>query len=112
MDLLVNKSKLNYSYESVPKYPAVNRDFALLVKEDILVGDIERIIKQRGGKILESFRLFDVYKGKQIEEGHKSVAYSLIFRAKDHTLGEKEISKAMDKILNGLEYELGITLRK
>lgn len=111
-ELLVKASSLDSKYEPVPKYPAVNRDLALLVKEDILVGQIEEIIKKRGGKILEEFKLFDVYQGKQIEEGYKSVAYSLIFRAKDHTLSEKEINKVMDKILNGLEYELGITLRK
>ncbi len=84
----------------------------MLVKEDVLVGSIEKVIKQRGGKLLELIELFDVYQGSQIEAGYKSVAYALSFRAADRTLKEKEINKTMTKILNGLESELGATLRK
>jgi phenylalanyl-tRNA synthetase beta chain len=112
MATIVEYANLDHSYASVPKYPAVNRDLAFLLKDEILVRDIEKILKQRGGKILESYELFDVYKGEQIEAGYKSIAYSLVFRAKDHTLGEKEINKVMEKILNGLEYELEAKLRK
>ena len=65
----------------------------------------------RGGKILEDYQLFDVYEGDQIEEGFKSVAYSITFRAKDRTLEEADVSGAMKKILNGLE-GMGIELRK
>ncbi len=111
IEKMTSAASLTRSFKAVPKYPAVNRDLALLVKKDILVGQIEFFIKQRGGKILESYQLFDVYEGKQIEEGCKSVAYSLTFRAEDRTLDDKEVSKAMDKILKGLEFELGVTLR-
>ncbi len=111
IDALVEVAKLTRSFKSVPKFPAVNRDLALLVKKEIPVGSIEFLIKQRGGNILESYQLFDVYEGSQIEEGHKSVAYSLTFRAADHTLDEQEVSKAVNKILKGLEFELGITIR-
>ena len=70
----------------------------------------EAIAKQRGGKILESLTLFDVYEGAQILAGHKSVAYSISFRANDHTLEEKEVTAVMNKILNGLK-SMGIELR-
>ena len=78
----------------------------------MLVQDVENILKKRGGKILESFELFDVYKGEQIEKGMKSIAYSLVFRANDRTLSEKEIGKVMNKILKGLETELQAQLRQ
>jgi phenylalanyl-tRNA synthetase beta chain len=111
MDELTQVASLTRSFKPVPKYPAVNRDLALLVKQEILVGQLEFVIKQRGGKILESFQLFDVYQGEQIEKGYKSVAYSLTFRAEDKTLDEGEISKAVTKILKGLEFELGVIIR-
>ncbi len=109
---LLKKATFDHKYTQVPKYPAVNRDVAMLVKDEVLVGQIEKVLKQRGGKLLERLELFDVYKGSQIEEGYKSVAYALSFRAADRTLKEKEINKTMTKILNGLETELGATLRK
>lgn len=97
-------------YEGIAKYPAVSRDISMVVPKNILVGDIERVIAQRGGKILESYQLFDIYEGAQIKEGFKSVAYSITFRAKDRTLEDSDVSGAMKKILNGLE-SLGIELR-
>jgi phenylalanyl-tRNA synthetase beta chain len=98
-------------YEGIAKYPAVSRDLSMVVPHDILVGDIEAMIAQRGGKILESYHLFDIYEGDQIKEGYKSVAYSITFRAKDRTLEEADISGAMKKILNGLS-SMGIELRQ
>lgn len=112
MASLIGRASLDHRYKPVPKYPAVNRDVAMLIKDEVLVGSIEKVIKQRGGKLLESLVLFDVYKGAQIQEGHKSVAYALSFRAEDHTLSENEIQKVMTKILGGLEEELGATLRQ
>ncbi len=97
-------------YEGIAKYPAVSRDISMVVPKNILVGDIEKVIAQRGGKILEEYQLFDIYEGSQIKPGFKSVAYSITFRAKDRTLEESDVSGAMKKILNGLE-ELGIELR-
>lgn len=83
----------------------------MTVPKHVLVGDIEHIITQRGGKILENVNLFDVYEGSQIKEGFKSVAYSISFRAKDRNLEEADVTGAMKKILNGLE-QLGAELRK
>ena len=97
-------------YEGIAKYPAVSRDISMVVPKNILVGDIEKVIEQRGGRILEEYQLFDIYEGSQIKSGYKSVAYSITFRAKDRTLEESDVSGAMKKILNGLE-ELGIELR-
>lgn len=100
------------SYKALPKFPATSRDIAMLVTADTLVGDIEKSIKQRGGKLLEKVELFDVYQGKQIEEGYKSVAYKLVFRAEDRTLTDEDIQKVMKKILNGLEMNVGAKLRE
>lgn len=98
-------------YEGIAKFPAVSRDISMVVPKQVLAGEIEHILVQRGGKILESYSLFDIYEGSQIKEGYKSLAYSVTFRAKDKTLEEAEITAAMKKILNGLE-GLGIELRK
>ncbi len=98
-------------YDGIAKYPAVSRDISMVVPKEILAGQIEAMIEQRGGKILESYRLFDIYEGAQIKKGFKSVAYSITFRAKDRTLEENDITAAMKKILNGLE-GMGIELRQ
>lgn len=97
-------------YEGIAKYPAVMRDISMVVPKEIMVGQIEDVIAQRGGKILEDYQLFDIYEGDQIKAGYKSVAYSITFRAKDRTLEEADITAAMKKILNGLE-GMGIELR-
>lgn len=97
-------------YTGIARFPAVTRDLSMVVPKDVLVGQIEDVLVQRGGKILESYHLFDVYEGAQVLAGHKSVAYSITLRAKDHTLEEKEVTAVMNKILNGLK-DLGIELR-
>lgn len=98
-------------YTGVAKYPSVNRDISMVVPKNVLVGQIEAVIAQRGGKILEDYELFDIYEGEQIKEGFKSVAYSIVFRDKDKTLEDNDVNAAMKKILNGLE-QLGIELRQ
>ena len=98
-------------YTGIAKYPAVTRDISMVVPKKILVGQIEEVIEKNGGANLESYKLFDLYEGAQIKAGFKSVAYSIVFRAKDKTLEEAEITAAMNKILKGLE-DLGIELRK
>ena len=97
-------------YEGIAKYPAVSRDISMVVPKEIMVGQIEAVIAQRGGKILEDYQLFDIYEGDQIKDGYKSVAYSITFRAKDRTLEEADVSASMKKILNGLD-GMGIELR-
>lgn len=111
MPSVTEKATFDRKYEGIAKFPAVTRDISMTVPKEILVGQIEEVIEQRGGKILESYSLFDIYEGAQIKAGYKSVAYSIVFRAKDRTLEEADITAAMKKILNGLE-SMGIELRQ
>ncbi len=111
MPLIVEWATFDRKYEGIAKYPAVSRDISMVVPKEILAGQIEAVIGQRGGKLLESCKLFDIYEGEQIKEGFKSMAYSITFRAKDRTLEEGDVSGVMKKILNGLE-GLGIELRQ
>ena len=111
MPAILPYATFDRKYEGLAKFPAVTRDISMVVPKEILVGQIEAMIEQRGGKILESYSLFDIYEGSQIKEGFKSIAYNITFRAKDRTLEENDITTAMKKILNGLE-SLGIELRK
>ena len=99
-----------HKFTGIAKYPAVTRDLSLVVPKEVLAGQIEEVLEQRGGKILESYELFDIYEGSQIKDGYKSMAYSVVFRDHDKTLEESEINAVMKKILNGLT-GLGIELR-
>ncbi|MBE7721308.1 MAG: phenylalanine--tRNA ligase subunit beta [Lacrimispora celerecrescens] len=110
MPSMIPFTSFDRKYTGIAKYPAVTRDISMVVPKEILVGQIEEVIEQRGGKILESYELFDIYEGSQILSGYKSVAYSITFRAGDHTLEEQEVLTVMKKILNGLQ-GLGIQLR-
>ena len=111
MPFIVEYASFDRKYTGIAKYPAVTRDISMLMRKEILVGQVEEIIEEKGGKLVESYHLFDLYEGSQIAEGYKSVAYSIVFRAADHTLEEKEVSAAMEKILTALE-DIGISLRK
>lgn len=111
MPEIVSRATFDRKYEGIAKFPAATRDISMLVPKEILAGDIEKVFDEKGGKNLESYQLFDIYEGAQIRGGYKSVAYSLVFRAKDRNLEETDISGAMDKILKALE-NMGIELRK
>ncbi len=104
-------ANFDYKFEAVAKYPAVTRDLSMIVPKAVTNEQIETMIEQRGGKILEHLELFDLYEGAPILPGFKSMAYSLVFRRKDKTLEEAEITAAMKKILKGLE-DMNIELRK
>ena len=111
IDKLVELANFDISYKSLPKFPTMQRDIAMLVKDEINVKEIEKIIKAKGGKLLESVKLFDVYKGEQIEKGYKSVAYSILFRSNEKTLTDEEVNSPMKKILKELEEKLQAQLR-
>ncbi len=111
MKNIVSFATYDRKYEGIVRFPAVTRDLSMVVPKHILAGQIEEMIAQRGGKNLESYHLFDLYEGAQIEKGYKSMAYSITFRAKDKTLEESDVASAMKKILNGLE-SMGIVLRQ
>ena len=110
MPAVTELATFDRKYAGIAKFPAVSRDISMVVPKQILAGEIEDVIIQRGGKILESCQLFDIYEGAQIRSGFKSMAYSITFRAKDRTLEEGDITAAMKKIWNGLE-ALGIEIR-
>lgn len=92
------------------KYPAVTRDISLVMDKDVLAGEIEAIICKKGGKLLEKCELFDVYEGDRLENGKKSLAYSIRFRAPERTLEDKDVNEIMDKIIEALK-NIGAELR-
>lgn len=109
---LIAGAVVKTEYKPLPKFPAVTRDIAMLVDDGILVRQIEQLIASKAGKILEEIKLFDVYKGKQVPEGKKSVAYSITFRASDRTLTDEDVGKAMGEIVKALAAKLGAQLRE
>ncbi|MBR0382806.1 MAG: phenylalanine--tRNA ligase subunit beta [Eubacterium sp.] len=108
--VIVDKASFDRKYKGVAKYPAVNRDLALVMDKEVFVGDVEKIMKAKGGKLLESIELFDVYEGAQVGKGKKSVAFSLVFRSSEGSLEAAEVNKIVDRILKELETS-GIELR-
>ena len=109
---LVKYAKQNKKYIEVPKFPAVERDIAVIIDETVEVGQIEKIVTKKAKKLLESIQLFDIYRNEKLGENKKSVAYSLIFRDKNKTLSDEEINQIMEDIIAELEKQLGATLRK
>ncbi len=108
---VMEKSDYVKKFKPIGRYPAVTRDISMVMKKEILAGQVEAVIRKAGGKLLENYNLFDIYEGAQIQAGYKSMAYSISFRAEDRTLEDKEVNAAMEKILKGLN-ELGIELRQ
>ncbi|MBS5948851.1 MAG: phenylalanine--tRNA ligase subunit beta [Clostridium sp.] len=111
LDMLFEYSKTNKKYKALPKFPAVTRDIALLVDDEVLVQEIEETIKRAGSALVEKVQLFDIYKGAQIPEGKKSIAYAIAYRDEKKTLTDNDVNKVHDKILRSLEHKLGATLR-
>jgi phenylalanyl-tRNA synthetase beta chain len=111
-DQVMKHADTNRFYKPLPKYPAISRDIALLVKEEINVSEMEGIIREMGSKLLESVALFDVYRGKQVQEGRKSVAFSLKYRAGDRTLTDEEVGTVHQKVLDALKEKLDAVLRE
>ncbi len=111
LKLLSELADFTVKYVGVPRYPAMIRDISLSMRKEVLAGQVEEIIRKKGGKLIESYELFDVYEGSQLGAGYKSLAYKIIFRANDRTLTEEEVNRAMDKIIQGLA-EKEVTLRQ
>ncbi len=111
LDKILSATSADKSYKAVTRFPAVSRDLAFLVDESVKARDIDIAVKKYAGKTLENIELFDVYRGKQVQEGKKSMAYKLTFRASDRTLNESDITRTMEKLLKMLEKDLGATLR-
>lgn len=100
-----------HRYQTVSRYEVAKRDIALLVDEDITAEEVEKEIYQAGGKLLVDARLFDLYRGENLESGRKSLAYALTYQAADHTLTEKEIEKAHKKVEGQLKHKLKAKIR-
>lgn len=111
LDLLFEAATVVKSYKPLPKFPAVTRDIALLCDDSILVQEIEETIRKAGGNLVEKVQLFDIYKGAQIPEGKKSIAYAIAYRDEKKTLEDKDITKVHNRILQALEHKLGAVLR-
>ena len=99
------------TYVPVSKYPEVTRDIALLVPNEITNDQIVESIKQNGGRFLADIKLFDLYQGEKIDDGFKSLAYTLVYRSSEGTLSDDEINQAFDKVVKKLQEELEVTVR-
>ena len=110
MPSIVEKATFDRKYQGVARYPAVNRDLSLVMDKRIFVGQVEKIMKEKGGNLLESIQLFDVYEGAQVGPGRKSVAFSLVFRSPEKSLEAAEVNAVVDRILRELEKN-GVELR-
>ena len=99
------------SLESLPKYPSISRDLAILVEHDTAAGDVEKVIAKNGGKFFKGVTLFDVYTGERISADKKSLAFAIEFRSNERTLKDEEADDAFKNILAAVEKEFGATLR-
>ncbi|XQY90935.1 phenylalanine--tRNA ligase subunit beta [Metabacillus sp. HB246100] len=98
-------------YEIIPRYPSISRDIALVVNKEVVSGDIEKVITEAGGKMLKEVSVFDLYEGDRLEEGKKSVAFSLRYFDPEKTLTDEDVSKTHEKVLKAVEEKVGATLR-
>ncbi len=110
VDALFKMEKAKPVYKPLPKFPAVERDLALVCDADIPVGELEKAIYEGAGKLCENIELFDIYQGSQIADGKKSVAYRVTLRSADSTLTDEVIDRAVNKMIKRLE-AVGASLR-
>ncbi len=110
-DFICDNSINNYIFKDLPKYPSIKRDFAFIMDRDIEAARIEKIASDKSGNLLESFKVFDIYQGNNIEEGKKSLAFSLVFRAGDRTLTDDDVNKISSEVIEAIENDLGAVLR-
>lgn len=99
-------------FKQLPKYPSLNRDIAITVPEDVVVDEINKAIKKVNPDIIKKVELFDIFRGKQIKSGHKSIAFSIIFQAEDRTLTDEEVDKMMESVKIQLKTHFKADLRK
>jgi phenylalanyl-tRNA synthetase beta chain len=111
MDALLTLMPARHESHPVPAFPPILEDLAMIVGEELPAGRVENVIRAAGGKLLESVRLFDIYRGEQIGLNHKSLAYSLTYRAADRTLTDQDATGIRQRIIKALETELGAKIR-
>jgi len=98
-------------FEDIPKFPSIKRDLAIVVNEAVDANTVTDCIRSASTTLLTNLKLFDVYQGKGIDSGRKSLAFSLTLQDKERTLTDQDVDVAIDKILSTLNQELGATLR-
>lgn len=111
-DTICEICNMKKMYTPLPKYPSTSRDIALLVEDSLEAGTIEKVIKAAATDILKEVKLFDVYRGEQVEEGKKSVAFSLIYQDSEKTLTDEDVAPVHESVLKALREELGAVLRE
>ncbi|ERM92219.1 phenylalanyl-tRNA synthetase subunit beta [Caldanaerobacter subterraneus subsp. yonseiensis KB-1] len=111
LDKIIKFANVDKKYTPLPKYPAVERDIAVVVDKDLFVAEVEKVIKEAGRGFVEKTALFDVYKGPNIPEGKKSVAFSIWYRSYEKTLTDEEVNEVHARIVKALEEKLGAKLR-
>lgn len=109
--VVMAQTETEFVYKPLPKYPAMVRDIAVLVDEEITAADLEKEIVKKAGRNLESVELFDVYRGPQIADGKKSMAFTITYRSPERTLTDDEVKKHQEKVIEGLQSEFGAELR-
>ncbi len=110
-DLLTRRARLDRPYEVIPSFPASRRDLAVVVNEDVLWSDLREVIDDSAPDILETVNFFDIYRGEQIPDGQKSVAFSLVFRSPERTLTSDEVDEAQQNIIDDLRDRVDASLR-
>ncbi|WP_226667101.1 phenylalanine--tRNA ligase subunit beta [Metabacillus litoralis] len=98
-------------FEVIPRHPSITRDIALVVDKNVIAGDIEKVITEAGGKMLKGVSVFDLYEGDRLEEGKKSVAFSLRYFDPERTLTDEDVTKVHDKVLKAVEEKVNASLR-
>lgn len=111
MEILTQETAEKIVYQTIPRYPAVTRDLAVIVPDQTEVAEVAGIVKEKGQPWLKQIRLFDLYRGKQIEKGFKSLAFSLTWQDSDRTLTDDEVNRLHKEILNVLAEKIGAELR-
>lgn len=111
-DLIVSLASEDVRYKPLAKYPAVDRDLAFVVKEEIKSSQLADVIADAGGSLLKKVTLFDVYQGKQIKDGYKSLAYNMVYQADDRTLTDDEVNKTHDKVREALSNAFDVEFRQ
>ena len=111
LSALLGAANTTPSAPRVWTFPIAKEDIALVVKNDVPAADLMAVVKDAAGELLEEIKLFDVYVGNQVPEGHKSVAFALRFRASDRTLSAEEVASARTKAVEAANKKFGATLR-
>jgi phenylalanyl-tRNA synthetase beta chain len=112
LDKLLKYAQFGWIYEEIPQFPGISFDISLLVDVEVKAKEVEKVIKENGGPFLQKVEIFDVYTGKNIPKGKKSLAFSLLFLSKERTLREEEISESVEKVIEALEKKLSAQVRR